>query len=213
MPIFLDRHDMKGTTQAEVAEAHVKDLAVQDAYGVKFLTYWFDEGRGTTFCLVDAPDEETAQRVHAEAHGHVAGEVVSVDLSAVEAFLGRISDPTHSSPQKSHSEMDSAHRAVMFTDIVGSTAMTTRLGDIAATELIRVHDSLVRRALTKCDGREVKHLGDGIMACFRSTASAVECGNDIQHAFREYNRAAKEPLHLRIGLACGEPVQDSSDLF
>ena len=54
MPIFLDRHDMKGTTATEVAEAHLKDLAVQGDYGVKFLTYWFDEDRGTAFCLVEA---------------------------------------------------------------------------------------------------------------------------------------------------------------
>jgi hypothetical protein len=41
--------------------------------------------------------------------------------------------------------MDPAHRAIMFTDIVGSTEMTARLGDVVATELIRAHDSLVRR--------------------------------------------------------------------
>ena len=92
MPIFMDRHDLTGTTAAEIAEAHRRDLAIQDRYGVKFLTYWFDEQRGTTFCLVEAPDKETAQCVHREAHGFVAGEVVEVALSAVEAFLGRIHD-------------------------------------------------------------------------------------------------------------------------
>jgi hypothetical protein len=85
MPIFLDRHDMTGTNAEEVAEAHIRDLEIQDGYGVKFLTYWFDQERGTTFCLVDAPDAETAQRVHRDAHGHVAGEIIEVDLSAVEA--------------------------------------------------------------------------------------------------------------------------------
>ena len=90
MPIFMDRHDLlPGTTAADMAEAHQKDVAIQDSYGVKFLTYWFDEPRRTTFCLVDAPDKETAQCVHREAHGHIAGEVVEVALSAVEAFLGQ----------------------------------------------------------------------------------------------------------------------------
>ena len=56
MAIFMDRHDMKGVTAAEIADAHRKDLEIQDQYGVKFLTYWFDEQRGTTFCLVEAPD-------------------------------------------------------------------------------------------------------------------------------------------------------------
>src|SRR6187200_1598718 len=119
MPIFLDRHDLKGATAADIAEAHRKDLEVQEAYGVRFLTYWFDESRGTGFCLIDAPDIQTAMRVHDEAHGDVATDVIEVDLSAVEAFLGRVSDPE---PRDGTNDVtfDSAVRAIMFTDIVGS---------------------------------------------------------------------------------------------
>ncbi len=212
MPIFLDRHDMKGTSAAEVAEAHLKDLAIQDQYGVKFLTYWFDEERGTAFCLVEAPDQETVQRVHQDAHGHVAGEVIQVAVSAVEAFLGRISDPQPSSQHASPAP-EPARRAIMFTDIVGSTEMTARLGDVAAIELVRVHDALVRRALARHNGREVKHLGDGIMASFDSIIAAVECATVIQQSFARYNRESAEPIHVRIGLDCGEPVEDSRDLF
>ena len=56
MPIFLDRHDIKGLTAADIAEAHRKDLEAQDKYGVRFLTYWFDQHRASGFCLIDAPD-------------------------------------------------------------------------------------------------------------------------------------------------------------
>ena len=212
MPIFLDRHDMKGTTAAEVAEAHLKDLAVQSRYGVKFLTYWFDEERGTAFCLIDAPDKETAQRVHQDAHGHVAGEIIYVALSAVEAFLGRIADPD---PAALFPKTDGnhAHRAIMFTDMVESTQMTARLGDVAATEIVRAHDSLVRRALARHGGREVKHLGDGIMASFDVTPAAVDCAITIQRSVERYNESTSEPIHVRIGEDCGEPVEDSRDLF
>ena len=212
MPIFMDRHDLKGTTAEELALAHQKDVAVQDRYGVKFLTYWFDPQRGTTFCLVDAPDKETAQCVHREAHGFVAGEIVEVALSAVEAFLGRIQDPEPQAGQGSP-ELDPGHRAIMFTDIVDSTMMTTRLGDRMAIELVRAHDSLVRRRLNEFDGREVKHLGDGIMASFAATSDAVECASAIQQDFDRYNHGNSEPIHVRIGMDCGEPVEDSNDLF
>jgi class 3 adenylate cyclase len=212
MAIFLDRHDMKGTTAEEVAQAHLKDLAIQDRYGVKFLTYWFDYDRGTTFCLIDAPNKETVLQVHREAHGQVASEIIEVALSAVEAFLGRISDPKPA-PKSVNVRMDSGHRTIMFTDIVGSTEMTTRLGDVAATELVRAHDALVRRALAKCNGREVKHLGDGIMASFDSGAAAVEAAIAIQRSFETYNRTSTEPIHIRIGLHSGDPVEDTSDLF
>jgi class 3 adenylate cyclase len=212
MPIFMDRHDLKGTTAEELAIAHQKDVAVQDRYGVKFLTYWFDPQRGTTFCLVDAPDKETAQCVHREAHGYVAGEIVEVALSAVEAFLGRIQDPAPQAGQGSP-ELDPGHRAIMFTDIVDSTMMTTRLGDRMAIELVRAHDSLVRRRLSEFNGREVKHLGDGIMASFAATSDAVECASAIQQDFDRYNHGNSEPIHVRIGMDCGEPVEDSNDLF
>jgi class 3 adenylate cyclase len=211
MAIFMDRHDLPGATAAEIGEAHRKDLEIQDQYGVKFLTYWFDEQRGTTFCLVDAPDKHTVQCVHRDAHGFVAGEVVEVALSAVEAFLGRIQDPEQSG--RSSGIIDSGHRAIMFTDIVGSIEMTARLGDRLAAELVRAHDSVVRRRLSESGGREVKHTGDGIMASFAATAAAVECATAIQRDFQLRNRGNSEPIHIRIGLDCGEPVEDSNDLF
>jgi class 3 adenylate cyclase len=212
MPIFLDRHDLSGLTAAGIAEAHRKDLEVQGRYGVHFLTYWFDEARGTGFCLIDAPDIETAMRVHDEAHGAVATEVIEVDLSAVEAFLGRVSDPKPAGPAAAVA-FDAALRAIMFTDIVESTAMTERLGDARAVEMVRAHDAIVRRALKDKHGREVKHTGDGIMASFESTGDAVECARAIQQAFDAFNLASSEKLHVRIGLDVGEPVSDSNDLF
>src|SRR5262245_33921347 len=126
MPIFLDRHD-GGESAQDVAKMHVKDLEVQDKYGVTFLTYWYDSARGTKFCLMGAPNKDTAGKVHAEAHGHVANEMISVALSAVEAFLGRIQDPPSA---KTTPIDDSAFRAIMFTDMVGSTEMTAELGDV-----------------------------------------------------------------------------------
>ena len=87
MPIFMDRHEFTGITAADAAEAHRRDIAIQDQYGVKFLTYWFDQRRGTVFCLMDAPDIASAQCVHREAHGFIAGEVVEVALSAVDCLL------------------------------------------------------------------------------------------------------------------------------
>jgi class 3 adenylate cyclase len=210
MPIFLDRHDMVEQSAEETARLHIKDLEVQDRYGVKFLTYWYDAERRTTFCLVDAPDKKTADRVHAEAHGHVANEMIEVELSAVEAFLGRIQDPPSASTRAID---DSAFRAIMFTDMVGSTEMTAQLGDIRAVELLRAHDAIVRRCLEQHGGREVKHLGDGIMASFDDAPAAVASAVGIQKAFTSYNEGSEIPIRVRIGIHAGEPVEESDDLF
>jgi hypothetical protein len=79
MPLFLDIHQhVPGLTAEAVAGAHAKDLETQEKYGVKYLKYWFDEGTGKVFCLVDAPSKEAAATVHREAHGLVADEIVEV---------------------------------------------------------------------------------------------------------------------------------------
>ena len=210
MPIFLDRHDMVEQSAEETALLHIKDLEIQDKYGVKFLTYWYDTERRTTFCLVDAPDKETADRVHAEAHGYIANQMIPVELSAVEAFLGRIHDP----PNAETVPIDeSAFRAIMFTDMVGSTEMTARLGDVRAVELLRAHDSIVRRSLEHHGGSEVKHLGDGIMASFDDAPASVASAIGIQGALASYNDESATPIRVRIGIHAGEPVAENDDLF
>ena len=79
MPIFLDVHTMEGGVSAkDVADAHMRDLEEQGKYGVNYMRYWVDEGAGKVFCLVEAPDAETAHRVHREAHGLVAQEIYEV---------------------------------------------------------------------------------------------------------------------------------------
>src|SRR3954447_19183258 len=79
MPLFMDTHDLKSPVALEdVAKAHAADLATQDEYGVHYLRYWVDEADGKIFCLVDAPDAETAATVHREAHGLVADSIVPV---------------------------------------------------------------------------------------------------------------------------------------
>jgi hypothetical protein len=71
-------HHVEGLTGDAVAGAHEKDLQVQEQYGVKYLKYWYDEGTGTVFCLVEAPSKEAAATVHREAHGLVADEIIEV---------------------------------------------------------------------------------------------------------------------------------------
>jgi hypothetical protein len=78
MATFLDIHDLPGVRAADVVGAHRADLSIQDRYKVDYRQYWVAEDAGKVFCLVDAPDRETAIRVHREAHGLEAQEVYEV---------------------------------------------------------------------------------------------------------------------------------------
>jgi class 3 adenylate cyclase len=213
MPIYMDRHYMEGATRHTIAHAHEKDLETQSRYGVRILTYWFDEARHSAFCLVDAPNKDVIKKIHDEAHGNVPNEIIEVDPAVVEAFLGRVADPPPADGTVGV-QVDAALRTIMFTDLQDSTAMTTRLGDARALHLLHVHNALTRNTLREHTGREVKHLGDGIMASFASIDQALECAIAIQRAFAAYNvQNAEAPLHLRIGLSVGEPVEEDNDLF
>lgn len=79
MPLYMDTHrNVDGLTEEGLRKAHEADLATQGKHGVNYLRYWFNEDKGTAYCLVDAPTAEAAARVHREAHGLVADEIVEV---------------------------------------------------------------------------------------------------------------------------------------
>jgi len=204
MPLYMDLHKLQGVTPEALANAHLKDLDVQDKYGVRYLRYWFNEPAGKIFCLAEAPSADVAIAVHREAHGLLPDEIIEVQGKDVEGFLGTAEEV----PRGRTPPPDTAFRAVLFTDIEGSTALTQRLGDTRAMEMLRLHDSTVRDALNKTGGKEIKHTGDGIMASFGSVARAVECAIEVQQAL-----ARSDTVRLRIGISAGEPVEESNDLF
>jgi len=79
VPLFMDiHHHVDGLTAEAVKGAHAADVKTQDELGVKYLKYWFDEGSGKVFCLVEAPSAEAAAEVHRRAHGLVADEIIEV---------------------------------------------------------------------------------------------------------------------------------------
>ena len=215
MPTYIDVHELpEGTSAADVAKAHAADLEVQGKYGVNYTKYYFNEAARKVFCLCHAPNAEAAAQVHREAHGMMADQIIPIEPHMADLFLhGSEIDPNGAAAfgSEGNAPLDPAIRTVIFTDIVGSTALTQRLGDEAAMEFLRRHDRIVRDALKECKGREVKHTGDGIMASFTSAAGAVRCAAKIQ------NSIAHDPnpqrFQLRIGAAAGEPVEQNSDIF
>ena len=169
--------------------------------------------------LID-PGADEMRRLAASIAG--AGLVVVDDvasmLEAVETFLGE-GDPVAKPAAPVEA---SAFRTILFTDVEGSTALTQRLGDAKAREMLREHERVVRDCLKAHGGSEVKTMGDGFMASFGSAARALECAVAIQRAFAE--RASEvgahghAPLRVRIGLNAGEPIAEEDpdgrgDLF
>ncbi|MFV1851808.1 MAG: adenylate/guanylate cyclase domain-containing protein [Thalassospira sp.] len=103
--------------------------------------------------------------------------------------------------------------ALMFTDIVNSTAKTQELGDHGAQQMVHIHNQIVRTALINNYGKEVKHMGDGIMAVFPSSASSVEAAIEIQKNMATHNSSQDMKFQIRIGINAGEAIAEENDLF
>jgi class 3 adenylate cyclase len=218
MPLFIDIHDVPGITREDAAKAHELDVRIQGEHGVEYQKYWLNKQSGKIFCMCAAPNAEAANAVHRAAHGGMAANrIIEVTPEVAELFMGETDidfSGVATVPGTQGTELDPGIRTVMFTDIVGSTGMTQRLGDVMAMEIVEVHDRIVRGALSAEGGRVIKHTGDGIMAVFNVAASAIRCGASIQRQLRASPLdMVGEPLRVRIGIASGQPVERDNDLF
>jgi class 3 adenylate cyclase len=222
----MDRHEIEGVTAQAVVEAHEKDMAIQDMHGAKYLTYWLDEARGHIFCLCDAPSKEVAEQVHREAHGLVANQIIQVDPLTVEAFLGNIEqspavvtlhrplDPAEVVASISEGLGTSAFRAIVFTDMKDSTPSPSNL---ATTKPWRCYAATMRSSANRCRCTRVRRSstpGTDSWFCFASVSKAVECAIAILKAFDSHNQQNSDaPIHVKIGVSAGEPVEENHDFF
>lgn len=104
--------------------------------------------------------------------------------------------------------------SVLFTDIVGSTALRSELGEDVAELVRRAHDALVTEIVAGHGGRIVKGLGDGFLAAFGSAARAVAAAVGIQEGIDALRFA--EPyvaLSLRVGISLGDVTVEDADVF
>src|SRR5262245_33540005 len=101
---------------------------------------------------------------------------------------------------------------LLFTDIVGSTPLAERLGDLRWLALLREHNAIVRDYIARYGGFEVKTIGDAFIIAFGSARRALLCAIDIQHGISRYSAEHPEhPVRVRIGLHTGEPVREGND--
>jgi class 3 adenylate cyclase/pimeloyl-ACP methyl ester carboxylesterase len=159
-----------------------------------------------------ADSHELASRV-ADSEFVVAGARVyphlGPDLESNERiflrFLGHYAPELAAGPGVSR--VGTAFHTILFTDLESSTAITQRIGDDLAQEILRGHNRIVRDALREFGGRQVKHTGDGIMADFPSAVGAVRA------ALRIREQLAGSEVRARVGLNAGEPIEEDGDLF
>jgi class 3 adenylate cyclase len=209
MPLYMDRHDgLEGVTPAQLALVHAQDVSLQAKYGVRFITYFLDEGPGTGFCLAESPTQKAMEDCHREAHGNVPSRIIEVSWATVQLFLGRITEPLPGEVWQATSV-----RTLLISEIEDIGGLASRLGDARARLLVQEHDGIVRDAVA-VRGGDVQRTGRGLLAAFASAVQAIECSIAIQRQVARRNRRDPAvPLQVRIGLNAGEPVTANDQLF
>jgi class 3 adenylate cyclase/esterase/lipase len=135
----------------------------------------------------------------ADFHGTVRPERYAPLIAEIEEFL------TGQRPVPEE-DVERVLATVLFTDIVDSTALAARLGDRRWRELLDSHDAAVRQRLARFRGREVKTVGDGVLATFDGPARAVRCARAIIEAVRPLG------LEVRAGVHTGEVELRGEDI-
>jgi class 3 adenylate cyclase len=100
---------------------------------------------------------------------------------------------------------------LMFSDIEGFTAMTERLGDLRAHDVIKEHNRIVRERTAAHGGHEVELRGDGFLLAFPSARRALHCAMDLQRALTR--REEELEIRVRIGLHTGEVLREADTFF
>ena len=112
-------------------------------------------------------------------------------------------------------ELGDRHLAtIMFTDIVGYTALGQRNEDLSII-LLDEQRKIIRPVLKRHKGKEIKTVGDAFLVEFVNALEAVRCAYDIQRATREFNLSgsAQTNIHLRVGLHLGDVIEFGGDVY
>jgi AraC-like DNA-binding protein len=212
MAIYMDIHEVPGIEARDAAEAHRKDMLIQEEYHCKALTYWVDETRGVAFCLIEGPDKSAVEEMHRNSHGLIPHKLIEVNTEIVESFLGRINDPEDAEISSDGLKIfqESALRILLVMDIKDPILLRHELSPERATELLDKQNETIRRELSNHGGREVEHAGQGFIASFASAVKAISCALEIQKSLAAIERKL---TGFKIGVNAGEPVSKSDKLF
>jgi class 3 adenylate cyclase len=158
---------------------------------------------------------EMAARIPGARFVPLEGDIHVLVLGDVEPIVSAIGDfLTGQEGASTRRHAAEGLQTIVFTDIVGSTELTQKLGDAGFQELLRAHNQAVRSQLELLGGTEIKHTGDGIMASFPSASRAITWAIGMQRAVSERNEAAPgQPIAVKVGLNAGEPLAEDEDIF
>jgi AraC-like DNA-binding protein/class 3 adenylate cyclase len=216
MPLFMDYHLVSDIDIDAVKQGHKADKSIQDKYGVKYLQFWVNQEAGTIFCLIEAPDKESCERVHQEAHGNIACQIVRIESGFYKLFMGESHQLDDGIVVGKDGDLDKAYRFVLAIDIWGITKATGSK-DFSQLILPGKPKKLIQKIIPSYNGREVKNSDcDEFLCVFTQADEAMECAIEIQKELLKRMESPEDEswnITFKMGLGGGQPVTMSDQLF
>lgn len=201
MPLYIDLHiiDAVDFSEEDAYKAHLRDIAVQEQYGVKYVKYWINFTHNTLFCLMESPDKESCIETHKEAHGLTACNVIEVSSEdEFNPFLGVGAKNDRDLALTLSGAIDTGYR----------TLMMIRLEDLSGKHEWSIEE--IYRLIEQHNGGVVMQPGDRIMASFIYASDAISCIVEVSDLLKKIPDA----FDYNLALVTGKPVDEKgSELF
>ena len=213
MPIYMDYHIFPGVTIEEVKAAHMTDKATQDRYGVKYHQFWVNKDTGSIFCLIEGPNPEACIKVHEEAHGNVACNIIEVQPGMINLFMGQNPPVQNGIVYDQNGEIDPGFRFIMVLDIVVNTSLSNH-SSIDKFILPKKPRKEAIKVIQKFQGELVENLSDdSIISVFTNPDQSFKCALTIQELFNKRLDEEEWNISFKIGLSEGQPVTMADSFF
>jgi AraC-like DNA-binding protein len=196
LPLYIDLHIDNKLTPDLVKQFHVADKAIQAKYGVRYLQILLNQPQGYLFCLVEGPDKESCARVHQEAHGQIACNILEITDSDFSALLANKKKDAFDFTLNNDGTVDTGTRAMLVVDFVGNP------------ESYADAREKLKRCVQEGEGLLIEGFGDHLVGVFQTSTAAIDAAIVIQQSLGEFPE-----LEVRLGIELGNPIESSGSFF
>ncbi len=211
MPLFMDYHIAPGVTIEEAKKSHMRDLAVQAKYNVKYHQYWVNEEAGMVFCLMEGPDKNSVMATHREANDLDTCNIIEVDGGMYSAFMAYGQNLDDDIVMKNSNQPDTGYRFILTIDIISLTNLKEHINFDELKFPEKPREKAVA-TIGRYQGRILQQLqNDCLIATFYTPETAVRCAVDIKNEFNEKIEKYGDQgwnIKFKMGISVGQPVTE-----
>jgi AraC-like DNA-binding protein len=196
LPLYIDLHIDNKLTPDLVKQCHVADKAIQEKYGVRYLQILLNQPQGYLFCLVEGPDKESCARVHQEAHGQIACNILEITGTDFSALLANKKKDAFDFTINDDGTVDTGIRAMLVIDILGNPENHT------ATK------TALKEAIQQEGGIQIDGFGNDLVSVFQTSTAAVDTALAVQKIITQL-----PAVEVRMAVELGNPIEANGSFF